>query len=313
VSLAPPYLSPDAREARVDALARALGAETVEYGRSVRGAALRAVRVPTRGPAGASTPRVLCSANIHGPELVGGLVALGVLERLATDDPVASALRERAEIWVVPCINPDGYTRTWTLGGEGTLAELRTNERGVDLNRNYPLPGGTAPKRLPGAGSSRAGDATFRGEQPLSEPETRALHELCAAQRFHASANLHSFMGTIIPARVKARGPYDAYRALCRSFRAGQLRHRYRRLASRFFDVFTGEQEDHQHHALGTWAVCIETFPLLASYRQHLRAPSLFWRFNPHDPQPWIDNDVPGILAFFSAALELDRPATSRC
>jgi predicted deacylase len=294
----------------VEALARALGADIVEYGASVRGAPLRAVRVPTTSiDAGFEAPRVLCSANIHGPEFVGGAVALGLLEQLVVGDPAAATLRGRAEIWVVPCINPDGYARTWACEGRGTLAELRTNERGVDLNRNYPLPSGATAGRLPGAGSTRLGAATYRGPSPLSEPETRALHELCAAQRFAASANMHSFMGTIIPARVTTRAAYGAYRHLCRAFAAGQRQHRYRRLSNRIFDVFTGEQEDHQHHALGTWAACIETFSLMASYRQHLRAPSLFWRFNPIDPQPWVDNDVSGVVAFLAAAIERPREA----
>jgi hypothetical protein len=306
-----PYLSPDDREARLEALAATLGAEVHEYGASVRGAPLRAVRVPT--PAGPRAPRVLCSANIHGPELVGSAVAFGLLERLVEADEAAQRLRARAEIWVIPCLNPDGYARTWARDGHGTLAELRTNARGVDLNRNYPLPGDARPRRLPGAGSSHPGAATFRGEHALSEPETRALHELCVARRFHASANLHSFMGTIIPARVTTRSAYAVYRALCRAFRAGQRRHQYSRIASRIFDVFTGEQEDHQHHALHTWAACIETFPVSASYRQHLRAPSLFWRFNPRDPRPWVENDVPGVIAFLCAALDQpDPPALAR-
>src|SRR5690606_32463150 len=93
-----------------------------------------------------------------------------------------------------------------------------------------------------------------------------------------------------------------------RSFRAAQPSFRYGRLASRIFDVFTGEQEDFMHHDLNCWAVCIETFSLGASFRQHLRAPKLFWRFNPHDPAPWVQNDVAGILAMVDAALELPRP-----
>ncbi len=58
--------------------------------------------------------------------------------------------------------------------------------------------------------------------------------------------------------------------------------------------MWTGEQEDWQHHVHGTWALTVEVFPLAASFRQHLRALSLFWRFNPRDPRPWVDNDVPG-------------------
>jgi hypothetical protein len=76
-------------------------------------------------------------------------------------------------------------------------------------------------------------------------------------------------------------------------------------LASRLFDTFTGEMEDFQDHVHRSWAVCVETFPVGRSLRQHLRAPSLFWRFNPRDPGPWVDNDVPGIAAYLHAALDL--------
>jgi hypothetical protein len=52
----------------------------------------------------------------------------------------------------------------------------------------------------------------------------------------------------------------------------------------------------------------VETFPWTASFRQHLRAPSLFWRMNPRDPRPWIDNDLPGVVALLSAALDRGPP-----
>ena len=46
-----------------------------------------------------------------------------------------------------------------------------------------------------------------------------------------------------------------------------------------------------------------------ASLRQHLRAPSLFWRFNPREPAAWVDSDVGGLAAFFHAALDLRAQA----
>ncbi|MBC8070916.1 MAG: hypothetical protein IAG13_21490, partial [Deltaproteobacteria bacterium] len=276
-------------------------------GTSVGGEPIDAVRVPAR----AHTPelRLLCCANIHGIEWIGGLVALGLLERLAGDSPEVAALRERAELWIVPCLNPDGYRRTWAAEGHGRLVDLRTNARGVDLNRNYPLPPGTRRLALPGAGSQRPGDGTYCGPAPLSEPETLALHELCSSQRFHAAAGMHSFMGTLIPARVRTAAAWRSYGALCRAFGAAQPHRRYRRLASRWIDAWTGEQEDHLHHGHDCWAICVETFAFTASLGQHLRAPSRFWRFNPHEPAPWVDNDVPGLLAYFAAALELPRPS----
>lgn len=297
-----PYPSPEARAAEAAALAARVRGELVEYGASVEGRPLVAVRVPS---ASKGAPRLLCSANIHGVEFIAGRVALGLLRALADGDPRVVALRERAELWVIPSLNPDGYARTFAEGGRGVVARLRGNSRGVDLNRNFPRPGGAPPSWLPFTGSDTPGAATYRGPHPLSEPETAALDRLFAAQRFVASANLHSFMGTVIPARVTDRPTYATYKRLCRLFGAAQPRRRYIRLASRLFDTFTGEQEDHQHHVHGTWAVCVEVFPLLASFRQHLCAPSVFWRFNPRDPEPWVDNDVPGLVAYFGAALEL--------
>ena len=127
------------------------------------------------------------------------------------------------------------------------------------------------------------------------------------ALRPWASINLHSFMGTIIPPRVTTPGDDRTYTGLAQAaFDAQTVR--YRRLASYHFDAFTGEQEDHQHHVHKTWAVCLETFPIMASFAQHLRAPSAFWRFNPRDIDRWVDNDVPAMFAFFDAALALERP-----
>jgi len=293
-----PYLSLEALQDRIAAVASRLRADVVDYGTSVEGRALRAVRVP--GPTGSR--RILCSANIHGPEFIGALTALALLDTVARE-----VWQPDAELWVVPCLNPDGYARTWEAAGHGPLPSLRTNANGVDLNRNFPRPA-PSPSWLPGSGSQRPGDATYRGTHPLSEPETAHLDALCRSEAFHASANLHSFMGTVIPASVRGREDFKAYKALAAAFATGQTHTRYRRLSSRRLDVFTGEQEDHQHHVHRTWAVCVECFPIGASLRQHPRAPSTFWRFNPREPQHWIDNDVPGLISYFEAALRLERP-----
>jgi len=226
-------------------------------------------------------------------------------------DGIAAPLRDRAEVWLLPSLNPDGHARTFSTGGDAALSNLRPNDRGVDLNRNYPLPGDRARRTygLPGAGSNRPGDATYIGEHPLSEPETAALDALAREQGFIASANLHSFMGTVIPARVTDRPTYRAYGTLCRAFAQAQPHRRYRRVSNRIFDVFTGEQEDHQHHNLDCWAVCVETFPILASLRQRMLGATTFWRFNPRQPEPWIENDVAGLVAYFDAALAMPRPS----
>ena len=206
-------------------------------------------------------------------------------------------------------MNPDGYARTHARGGLGRLAELRSNANGVDLNRNFPLPPGQRRWPIPGAGSAKPEAATYRGPSPASEPETRALIEAAQRLRPHAAVGLHSFMGRLIPARTKDRQDYASYGHLCRSFASAQPRWTYARLANRIFDVFTGEQEDYLHHVLGCWSLCVETYSLRESFRTHLRAPSTFARFNPPNPEAWVDNDLAGIAAYFDAALQLKRPA----
>jgi predicted deacylase len=298
-----PYRTPEARDADARALAGRLSAEVVTFGESVEGRPLLAVRVPALRP---GAPAVLCAANLHGLELVASHVALALLEALAGGGQ--DALRERAEVWVAPSLNPDGAARTFAALGRGRVGELRKNARGVDLNRNFPLPRGASPSRIPFAGSGRPGAATYRGPVPFSEPETRAVEVLLARGQFHAVASLHSTMGTFIPARVLEAEPFLAYASLGRAF-AGAQRVPYRTLHSRTLDVFTGELEDHAHHHHRAWAACVESYPLWADVATRLGA-SAFWRFNPRRPDVWAANDVPALVAYFQAALALPRPAS---
>jgi predicted deacylase len=296
------YRSPEDRDAVATRLAESARGEVVSLGDSVEGRRLLAVRLPSTRP---EAPRVLCAANLHGLEYAGTHVALAFLEALAGGG--LAALRERAEVWVAPSLNPDGYARTWERGGEGGLTLLRTNARGVDLNRNFPLPLGARPSRLPGAGASRPGAPTYRGPTPFSEPETRAVEALLGRASFHAIASLHGTMGAVIPARVLDGESFSAYRALWRAF-AGAQRVRYLPLHSRTLDVFTGELEDHAHHHHRAWAICVEVYPLWVDVLERLAARSTFWRFNPRRPDDWAANDVPALAAYFLAALARPRP-----
>jgi hypothetical protein len=309
-SLLAPYRSPEAREAHLDVLTDRLGGEVVDLGQSVEGRQVRAARVP------ASTPgvdeAVLVCAGIHGVEFIGSHVALALLESLASGR--FHGLRERAEVWVVPSLNPDAYARTWAREGQGTLAELRTNARGVDLNRNFPLPAEQRPVWFDfggwRTGSDDPANAFYRGSGPQSEPETRALTGLMERARVRASANLHSSMGTLIPPFVGCRDASRSYRSLCAAFRGAQRRP-YRRMpgAGGGFDRFIGEQEDYQHHVHGAWSICVEHYPVWVDAGRFASRTSTFWRFNPRRPQVWVENDLPGIVAFLNASLDLPPPA----
>jgi len=270
--------------------AAALGRLSV-YGESVEGRPLLCVDVGGDGPA------LLVTAGLHGLEHIGVEVALEVARRGPIDG---------ARLLVCPVLNPDGYARTVASGGDDAVGSLRKNARGVDLNRNFPLPWGARPRAVPFAGADDPRAATYRGPGPLSEPESASLAAWVLRCAPHASANLHSFMGTLIAARVWHPSDWLGYRRLAQAFRAGGGR--YRRLGSPIFDVFTGELEDWQHHVVGTWAVCVECFAVDESLRQHLRAPTSFCRFNPADPAPIARRDAGAVRAMLAASLSLPRP-----
>ena len=109
-------------------------------GHSVQG---RPIRVIERdGPRAGRT--VLVVGCIHGTECAGEAVT-----RLLLRGPRPAAGR----LLVIQDLNPDGHR----LG-------VRTNARGVDLNRNFPSEWRPIGRR---------GDPQYAGPHPLSEPETR--------------------------------------------------------------------------------------------------------------------------------------------
>ena len=70
----------------------------------------RAVPCPTR--------RIYISTGIHGDEPAGPMAALRLFEENRWPGDL--------DLWVVPCLNPEGYSRN-----------SREDEQGVDLNRDY--------------------------------------------------------------------------------------------------------------------------------------------------------------------------------
>lgn len=75
--------------------------------------------------------RIWVTARQHPGETMAEWLLEGLIDRLLDSaDPVASALLERAEFYLVPNMNPDGSVR----------GHLRTNALGVNLNREWQTP-----------------------------------------------------------------------------------------------------------------------------------------------------------------------------
>jgi hypothetical protein len=101
------------------------------------------------------------------------------------------------ETYFVPIVNPDGfvYNQTRQPSGGGMWRKNRRSNGtcyGVDLNRNYPFEWG-------GIGSSgNPCDETYRGPEPASEPEVRAMMDFIRSREFVVQESIHSVAGMIL-------------------------------------------------------------------------------------------------------------------
>ncbi|MEZ4234885.1 MAG: M14 family zinc carboxypeptidase [Myxococcota bacterium] len=157
----------------VQAVLEALGDAAVRGGRLRAGTSLagRPIDALWLGqPPDSGAPAVRLLGGHHGDEAISVEVALAVTERLVAGDgvePAITALLDRATVWCVPDVNPDGLE-----------AGTRENARGVDLNRNYDYEWS--------AGSVRP------GARPFSEPETRAVRGLMGFDHPAVSLTVHA-------------------------------------------------------------------------------------------------------------------------
>ncbi len=169
---------------------------------------------------------VLIHAGIHAREYMTPLLVMKQLEYgLAFYDQAnyegvpLSTLLQQVAVHFVPMVNPDGISISqFGIDGirseelrqqirqcyENDLAQGRTsaafdryliywkaNGRGVDLNQNFP-----ANWHLVGS-CPNPSYASYKGTEPLSEPESWALANLAASRKWSATVSYHS-MGNII-------------------------------------------------------------------------------------------------------------------
>ncbi|EYF04866.1 M14 family metallopeptidase [Chondromyces apiculatus] len=99
-----------------------------EVGKSLEG---RPMNVIVCGDQGRSVPRVWIIAHQHPGETMAGWFMEGVVRRMLDEgDGVARGLLDRAVVYLVPRMNPDGCAR----------GNHRTNAAGRDLNREWLYP-----------------------------------------------------------------------------------------------------------------------------------------------------------------------------
>ncbi|MGC8797637.1 MAG: M14 family zinc carboxypeptidase [candidate division WOR-3 bacterium] len=116
-------------------------------------------------------PRLEWDGTTHGNENIGTEICLYIVRQLTGNygsDPLITYLVNTREIWVIPCVNP-----------EGLINRTRGNSRGIDLNRDYGY-----------AWNEESGDSV-----PWSQPEIQGLRDFFTRHPFVMSMTYHS--GTI--------------------------------------------------------------------------------------------------------------------
>lgn len=176
-------------------------------GSSVLGRPIRALTF------GNGTERVLMAAAFHGQEWLTALICLHLCEEIGeairTGLPLAGwnvrrALCDRQIVWV-PLVNPDGveiairgsasageYANLVRDAGGDVHGRWQANARGVDLNHNFNAGFNELQQEERKKGIIGPSARQWGGPCPVSEPETRALVDLCNSVSFRHVIALHS-------------------------------------------------------------------------------------------------------------------------
>jgi murein peptide amidase A len=129
--------------------------------------------------------RVLVIGGMHGDELSSSAVALHWI-RLASDEQMA--MPQPMHWRFLPVLNPDGLV---------AHPPRRVNANGVDLNRNFPTPNWERDAARYWQQRTRKDPRRWPGPKPLSEPETRFLHEQMEKFRPHLIVSIHAPYGVL--------------------------------------------------------------------------------------------------------------------
>jgi hypothetical protein len=176
----------------------AIVAPKTSIGTTIEGRSLWMLKISDNPLADENEPETRFDAMHHAREPEGMQATLWFALWLCEEygvDPLATYLVNEREIFLVPCVNPDGYVynQTTNPGGGGMWRKNRRvnggGSFGVDLNRNWPEKWG-----FDNTGSSPTSTSdTYRGTGPASEPEIAAMVAFCNQRNFSTAISAHTY------------------------------------------------------------------------------------------------------------------------
>ncbi|HOX39722.1 MAG TPA: M14 family metallopeptidase [Candidatus Brocadiia bacterium] len=281
--------------------------ELITYGKSVKNRPLYCLRIH-RGD-GKKRPAALIGGNIHGDEWIANRVAMGIAKRLIEGCGKAereTKFLEMTDVFIAPCLNPDGYAAFWKSGGRASAKASRTNANGVDLNRNFPEPSGGANFRTSLTGVDDEKSSGYRGPKPYSEPETRAIRDLAAERRFFGNVNYHCKAMQITPAKATSDAGAKRMMDMAGAYQKNQPGVRYSIIPwPRALPIFQGNMEDSLYHEHGCMSILIE-LQERKEFEEKSPKPNIrMWQRNPRNPETVVEDNYPACLTALEAAFRM--------
>lgn len=178
-------------------------------GKSDGGLDIWGIKISDNSGSDENEPEVLYTGLQHAREAIGGTSLVFYMQYLIenyTTNPRIKELVDSREIFIIPCLNPDGYSFNYggssasypTTGG-GLWRKNRRNTGGgasnigVDLNRNYGVDWGNCAGASTSCGSTSKTADTYFGTSAFSEPETQALRAFVYQHSFVNAIDQHCF------------------------------------------------------------------------------------------------------------------------
>lgn len=147
-----------------------------QFGTSTNGRPMYAYKISAARTPNPARKKVVFSALTHAREWGTGGIAMAIADRLLqglNSGRKLTGLLSQVDVYIVPCLNPDGYEYTFTnnrMWRKNRRDLPNTNNFGVDINRNFAFGWG-------GSGSSgQTGSETYRGPSAHSEVETSSYN-----------------------------------------------------------------------------------------------------------------------------------------
>ncbi|MCW3122309.1 MAG: C-terminal target protein [Flavipsychrobacter sp.] len=165
-------------------------------GTTEQGRPLYMVKISDNAAVDENEPEIFLNAVHHAREPISMTQLIFfmwyALENYNTDKEIQTLINS-SEIYIVPCLNPDGYVYNINAnpaGGSMWRKNRHNNGNGtygVDNNRNYGF-------RWGGSGSSgTTSSETYRGSAPFSELENQAIRNFANSHQFVSEFNYHSY------------------------------------------------------------------------------------------------------------------------